>query len=43
MLHHVFLKPDFVNFRSRLASAANQKDMEEMVEDLHTILLTIYG
>ena len=43
MLHHVFLQPEYADYRQQLAAANTFDEMENMVKNLHSALLLVYG
>merc|ERR1712064_44675 len=42
MLHHVFLQPEYADYRQQLAAANTFEEMENMTKSLHSGLSLIY-
>ena len=43
MLHHVFLQPEYADYRQQLAAANTFEEMENMTKSLHSALSLVYG
>ena len=43
ILHHVFLQPEYADYRQQLAAANSFDEMENMAKALHSALLQVYG
>ena len=43
MLHHVFLQPEYADYRQQLAAANSFDEMENMTKSLHSALSLVYG